>query len=122
MNTKNKFVLFHPESSSYMYAHSEDEKEVLCADGEVLDVTGNRDHEDNAALQLGPWRADANEVTDTNLVLSSGSIETTEGTLIITNDAMVEIPAHIYEKYADEIDQLEGEGGGPGNINPISGV
>lgn len=138
---KNKFVLHHPESDSYMYAHSEDERDVLLADGLVEDVTGIKDHEDKAELQLGPWKIDANEEADTRLVMASGEIHTSEGVLIITNDAMVEIPQHIYQAHKGEIDgleeeanrrfgqphyghheDLEDEAGGPGNINPVSGV
>jgi len=120
----NKIVLWHPESDCYMYCHSPDERDVILEDGggAISDVSDQQDHIDRAALQLGPWQIDANEKQDTELVVQGGTIETTEGTLIITSDLNVEIPAHIYEAHKVEIDGLEGEAGGPGNINPLTGV
>lgn len=108
--SKNKYVLFHPGSDQYMYAYSEDERDILMQDGTLVDVTGGADHCDRATLQLGEWTPDANEQADTAAVIAGGSIETTEGTLIISADSgMVEIPQAIYQQHQEELDQLAAE-------------
>jgi hypothetical protein len=60
--TQEHFILYHPESETYMYAHNEDERDMLLADSEeITDVTGQQHHVLLAAAQLGPFDPDARD-------------------------------------------------------------
>jgi hypothetical protein len=65
--TQEHFILYHPESETYMYAHNEDERDMLIAsgDGELTDVTGQHHHTMLAEAQLGPFNPDAREIAFT---------------------------------------------------------
>lgn len=103
---KSQFVLWHPESDQYMYAHSQDECDILCGSGELCDVTGDEAHCAHAEAQLGPWQIDANEQQDEELVLASGSIATTEGEILIIESGEIsaspELMAQIEHYFKNE--------------------